>query len=545
MQLLWTGINLVQFGTPGRRIEEAASSFDARTPFHYFLLSFPVELVHGIVQRTNAAIIDTVQNHDRIPLLTAQAFFKLIGLLYILSLRPLSSLRRDWNGSDSPLFPSCNLGRFMKVTHFEQYLKLMSWSQRNDTDAWWAIRDWFVAFNKRRVSTVQPSDRMTVDELMSANRTNKTVKNGVREGLPHQTKIARKPEGVGCEIRCLIDGRAQVMMQLELQETKQQMAQKKFLDVAKASTASVLRLVEPWFNTGRTIYGDSAFGSVATAVHLRQRGLHFFGMVKTAHREFPKAHFTSLHLELRSGESRYLTATKDNVELIAVCWWDKCQKFFISTAGSNGPAPPHCRTRYRQLADGSTQRYEKSTPISLVPYEYFSFAQKVDVHNHRRQGILAMERAIETRKWAFRLVCTLLGIIMVDAYKMYQSELRSYGSPTPDELSFEGFTKDVAGCLVNNQLVDGRQQRSTNEASEVHFEDETREDICVLVPLGTALPPDRRKRKQIQRLCVVCKNDYASFCCKRCSRTKIAAICGPRSRNGENCFRTHCMTTQG
>ena len=186
-----------------------------------------------------------------------------------------------------------------------------------------------------------------------------------------------------------------------------------------ASTAGIMRLVEPYFETGRTVYGDSAFGSVNTAIKLKKNGLFFFGMVKTAHKFFPKGYFNSLDIALRTGTSVYLNSFKDDVLLHAVAWWDKRVKHFVSTAGTNLPAGNHRRLRYRLVGDGGYESFEKSTPISAIPFEYFSYAQKIDVHNHRRQGILAIERCIATRNWAFRIVSTVLGIIMVDAYMLY------------------------------------------------------------------------------------------------------------------------------
>ncbi len=38
-----------------------------------------------------------------------------------------------------------------------------------------------------------------------------------------------------------------------------------------------------------------------------------------------------------------------------------------------------------------------------------------------------MERAIETRSWAFRIICTILAMILVDAYGMHREEHRQEG----------------------------------------------------------------------------------------------------------------------
>jgi hypothetical protein len=125
----------------------------------------------------------------------------------------------------------------------------------------------------------------------------------------------------------------------------------------------------------------------------------------------------------------------------------------IATAGINAPAAPRSRLIYRRTEDGSWERYEKFTNISGIPQEYFSFAQRVVVHNHRRQGILAMERAIETRNWAFRIVCSVLGMILVDAYRMYHAEMHREQDGA-GLMPFRQFSAKVAYELCTNSLVD-------------------------------------------------------------------------------------------
>lgn len=56
-----------------------------------------------------------------------------------------------------------------------------------------------------------------------------------------------------------------------------------------ASTAGIMRLVEPYFETGRTVYGDSAFGSVNTAIKLKKNGLFFLVWLRQLINFFLKA----------------------------------------------------------------------------------------------------------------------------------------------------------------------------------------------------------------------------------------------------------------
>ena len=262
MSLQWGLINLSQFGSSAVDYQSDSQDPTRRQPIHFYFLSFPLDLVHNIVRRTNEAI---EQTSSRLRL-TVQTFFKMIGLMYLMSLQPKPSRRLYWQSEEWDRCSGNNFSQFMAISHYELFLQHLSWSEPNANDKWAAIRDWLEEFNKRRRMIVVPSDRVTVDEMMSMNRTNRTLSKGVPVGLPHQTKIARKPEGVGVEIRCAVDGRSGVMYQLELQESAADMALKPLLqETGKAGTACLLRLTRPLWNTGRTVYGDSAFASVNTA----------------------------------------------------------------------------------------------------------------------------------------------------------------------------------------------------------------------------------------------------------------------------------------
>ena len=66
---------------------------------------------------------------------------------------------------------------------------------------------------------------------------------------------------------------------------------------------------------------DSAFASVKSAVALKQRGLFFMGLVKTAHRKFPKQWAQTVTIDSRGGH-KVAQATESGVELRAVSWND-------------------------------------------------------------------------------------------------------------------------------------------------------------------------------------------------------------------------------
>ena len=65
-------------------------------------------------------------------------------------------------------------------------------------------------------STLRPGKFLVVDEIMSM-WLGKDGKYYV-EGLPHVTKITRKPEGVGAEMKAVADGDTGCILRVDLME---------------------------------------------------------------------------------------------------------------------------------------------------------------------------------------------------------------------------------------------------------------------------------------------------------------------------------------
>jgi len=108
------------------------------------------------------------------------------------------------------------------------------------------------------------------------------------DGMPGKQKIARKPRGVGMELKSVADGDTKCILRVEMHEGKTKQSLKRFNDLG-SGCAFIQRLCEPWrFGSNRTVVADSAFSSLNTCEQLLSRGLLFMGMVTTAHKRFPK-----------------------------------------------------------------------------------------------------------------------------------------------------------------------------------------------------------------------------------------------------------------
>ena len=111
-------------------------------------------------------------------------------------------------------------------------------------DPWWPIRSFILSFNERRVKHVKPGHTIVCDECMSA------WKGGdgkyKTNGCPHKTKIVRKPEGVGCELKSAADGMSGIILQLELMEGSEAQSKKPGHAEYGEGTSQLLRLCAPW-----------------------------------------------------------------------------------------------------------------------------------------------------------------------------------------------------------------------------------------------------------------------------------------------------------
>jgi len=286
------------------------------------------------------------------------------------------------------------------------------------------------------------------------------------EGLPHVTKIQRKPRGVGTECKSLCDSMTNIMLRLDLMEGKTRQAEKPF---GPGGTGQVLRLTQPYFGTRRVVIGDSAFASVKTATECLDNGLHFMGIVKTAHKQYPqqylkgKAENYGRDKEHERGgwlvlESKHTVAGAEK-PVYAHAWYDRKSKLIVSTCGTTTPGTMSIRPRHtKYLHEGvwTTRRFEKRVPRTMMIQMMFEAFSQVDIHDHYRQGSLHLEISWITRKWHHRLFATVLGICVVDAFFAFRYE-------HPDNsINFTEFWGKLTLSLINNHYLGARVNTRNN-----------------------------------------------------------------------------------
>jgi hypothetical protein len=146
--------------------------------------------------------------------------------------------------------------------------------KRKETDLLYQFRGYLDAFNKVLARSMEPGRYPCVDESMNQS---------LDCDLPNLKKIPRKHHPIGQEFKALVNENTSCILQLD---TASDPVKKKYDDMNRNLIATLKRLTEPWFSSGRTIIADPWFGSLETISALAKHGL-FAIMQVTKRRHWP------------------------------------------------------------------------------------------------------------------------------------------------------------------------------------------------------------------------------------------------------------------
>jgi hypothetical protein len=519
-----------------------------RTPVEYFYLFFPMSIVAATLVLTNTRL-----NSAGRSLLTEQEFFVYIGLMLSCTLYKSHSLEVLFRGHGdgfsidvSPMLQKyMSLSRFQYITRFLQFATPPTdAADRAAKGDFWAIQPLIDAFNARRTAVFRAGAKVVVDESFCP-WCGKDSRH-VEHGCPHVQKEARKPKGVGMELKnvaCVMTG---IMMAIEIVASADEMHHRQHWVAGFAATALLLRLLASLSGSGRIVLGDSAFASVQTAVTMfNTLGLFFIGCVKSCTKQYPFKYTQEFDYAQR-GDHVALTAEVDGVDLLAVGWGDKNVKSFIATCGTTVAGAPHDKKRWRNLNNGTTEYFTFPVPRPKVCGDYYNGAQIIDVHNHERQDFVGLEMRA-TNSWSYRFFQTFIGIIEVDAHKAY----KYFDMDGPDtDTGF--FLRSVAVGLLDNKRGDATEPLRARQADVEPDAASTQQHV--LGSLAQTPYYQRKKRDAEERdakpgqasmRCRLCRT-RTSYYCKTCSddtienKTKgLHAYCGSSPRHNRSCFADH------
>ena len=253
-------------------------------------------------------------------------------------------------------------------------------------------------------------------------------------GMPGLMVILRKPTPIGLEIHTLCCALCGILLWFEIYEGKEAMATKDYCDQYPKSIALTLRMVEPFFSSGRVLIADSWFGSRACALALFAHTIFCVMNVKTAHSNFPKDEILAEVDEIKGKTAEARAARRArrgksvafiqkakvgsrNVTLTASGNNKKVPLLLISTYGSMLPGKTHVKTWQTVNADGTVAYNTLKTSQSQIHALYRRWMNVVDVHNKLRQGVVSMADVWATTSWVERHFAEGLGFWEVNVFK--------------------------------------------------------------------------------------------------------------------------------
>lgn len=461
--------------------------------FHFFPTKFVKE---NLIPSTNKF----ASQHNVNLNLTYEEFIRFLGLIYSMEIYKLPSRDMYWWDKPRGIFPALNFGSVMSRSRFNDIIAYLAYSDNEDENL--QIIDFVDAVNRCFAQAFVPGDIMCLDESM--------VKSYHRN-LQGKIKIKRKPRPIGNEIKDIADARSKLVYKLEIYEGKDRMSEKEHHRELGATTATVKRLVEGIRDTNRIVVGDSWFGSVKTAVMLREMGLYANMLVKTAHKNYPMKMLNGQTLQRGQWKSVHAEVQGENgtqVKLLATDFLDLQLKHFISTCSTSNSGPPRVTKHH-----GDVQR-------PYVAYDYLEHSAAIDIFNHVRHGSVGLEDALMTKSATLRQFCGIVGFIFTNAFLAFVY--------FKEKISHQNFKVDLANMLVNFQEV----KRSVLRTPENYHRKQVEVEHCLrkLAPKG--------ERKQLR--CFSCfhrdrKVVLSSYYCVACKK----ALCAPTS--GRLCFERHIV----
>lgn len=200
-----------------------------------------------------------------------------MGLIYSMEIYRLPEKRMYWCTEEVSIYPGLNVGKYMTRDRFEDISRYLTLS--NDENRNTQFDKFLHAVNRRFKLALTHGDVLCIDES--------TVK-AFQKKLRAKKKVKRKPRPIGNEFHAICDGRSKIVIHMELYEEKEVNKTRPYAKELGVTTATTLRLTEPWKGSGRVIVGDSWFGSVKACVNLKTiNGLYGIMVVKTAYKHYP------------------------------------------------------------------------------------------------------------------------------------------------------------------------------------------------------------------------------------------------------------------
>jgi hypothetical protein len=526
-----------------------------------FLMMFPPKQLTSIVTYTNVELEDLNKRRT-----TKSEILKFFGFVVLCTKYEFSSRACLWSETSPTKYEkAAAFGRFgMARMRFDDLWRCIRFGDQPrirpvgmspERYRWLLIDEFIDNFNEHRAKTFLPSELICVDESIS--RWYGQGGEWINHGLPMYVAMDRKPEN-GCEIQNAACGRSGVMIRLKIVKTATEaeaLGANEDDNGLLHGTKVLKELIQPWAFTNRMVCADSYFASVGTAEELLKLRTRFIGVVKTATRRFPMQLLSTKELHQRGDRYGLVSKNADGIPyLLSFVWMDRDRRYFIASGSSLSDGTPIVRTRWRQVGDdpeSDPTRVELTIAQPKAAEVYYSACSKIDQHNRDRQDTLMLERKLVTNDWSTRVNLSILAIILVDSWRVYNK------MTFPDEIGrLKEIQKDFYGHLAA-ELIDNKydhigSRRQHAAGSPDGSFDSNLIDNRTGEPrsgIDAHLSPTKRRRKNkwgretantFQGRCTVCRSKtiyQCSVCIDSQPNCDKAWLC--HTKSGKLCFPQH------
>ena len=352
------------------------------------------------------------------------------------------------------LFPASDLGRFgMNLRRFQAIMKCLEFADCNadgvDTsDVYWRTEQLFHRFNEHYAKIITHGTYVNVDERIfwSYSRVQ-----------PEGIKVCgRKPKGTGQECKTLscIDMNVTTTFEHVRGNSTNEYIRELTKEYGKAASV-VLRLCKKAHIEGsnRIVIADSWFANLSLYRGLRSYGLHLIGMIKQGDGGFPKNGLCKLlDIDDKPRGSHVTAKTRiNNQDVIAIAWKGKSEKskknkkkrkfwmstFIASDCTTTLPGAPAQKKRHTPDGRRATSVY---VPRPKLVEDYYNAMPGTDIVNRNAQFLIGLETAIRTENIHKRMLCTVLGTWMANAYGM---AMKYFTFNMKKELTTQTFVRQV------------------------------------------------------------------------------------------------------
>jgi hypothetical protein len=465
--------------------------------------------------------------------LTLGRYITWLGLWVQMLANPIAGERRTYwtNKKDYKCWEPhrASFSSVMGILEFERIYQVFGVPSVDPEDPFDAVRLAVDKFNDNAAAVWSPGFLLVVDE---------TMHQWLGGECPGKTVVPRKPIPVGIEFKTTCCALSKIIIRLDPQEGALNMMDKECnlewgtKKKPGKSTGCTLRLVKPWWNTGRIVLGDSWFGSLKTAIALLTKGLFCILNIKTGHAYFPKTILAANISKENREHCRMATVTlktpvaslgESKFEVMAAAQREKNPLLTVATCETMQPGKDRVLTTFAVGADGVSEKTKISFPTTKIHGMYRTYFNGIDLHNRVRQQFMHFTTIWGTHCWANRVLGEIWGMTLTNTFFHAQSQYTTYADIDP-----QSFKEQIAYQMMFNPFVvaeTAARPRSILKASGNHVMDN--------------LPPRANNPKKLSdTACRYCEHNTSHFCRTCSGETFYIGVCDSGIRG---CWAKHCQ----